>query len=432
MSGDLIEREPYKVQITVQDHLTEEMDQLRLQCFPPTSQQLTSRDAWDERSKHITVVIDGQIAAYLRLTPGPNAVLENWTQGRAQIPTGKEVIDAGRALVAPAYRGHQIYEAVVLKAFQWAEENDFKYVVGAYKHGRHLGSRILRLGFKNIGNPVYTDEPDGNRFLIQPVVFKVKPHHYNWTNLIKHCLEGPTEKLWKNLIHLEISRLEHEEFVNNQALIQELKEITAPSYEDPTAMIKRDLSHCNKLYLGHNPDGKLVTFFMVGWEPILFKGKYIPSVFLGLSATCQDCKNSGIVRTLYQRFVLDAQAWEEAHQQRLLLWYTTATPAVFHATNIIFSENEPYINGHYTNEGADYAIAIRHHMKWPAFEGEHPFVVKGIAKNTRYSALERARIEHIVKTKNFTLFAELGIDETQGDRMVRIGRIPFKKSAAKL
>ena len=62
-------------------------------------------------------------------------------------------------------------------------------------------------------------------------------------------------------------------------------ELSVPSYEDPTAVVYRDLNHSNKLYLARDSDGKLTNFFMVSWEPISFEGSFIPSVFLGLSVT---------------------------------------------------------------------------------------------------------------------------------------------------
>ena len=66
-------------------------------------------------------------------------------------------------------------------------------------------------------------------------------------------------------------------------------------------------------------------------------------------------------------------------------------------------------------------------MKWPGLTKGHPFVLKGVAEKTRYSAIETARISEIVKKKNFTLFSDLGIDETNGDRMMRICRVPLKR-----
>lgn len=416
-----------KVQFVIQDYLTEQMDQLRLKCFPAVSPQLTSRDEFDERSKHIGLYVDDELTAYGRLTPGPHSVLEGWTDGQAQVPMGKDIIDFSRACVNPLFRGALLYEAIILKGFQYATDHHYKYVVGSYEPDRYIGTRLKKLGFQHSGSPLDTKEPDGNKFFIQPIIFEIKPHHYDWERLIKLSLQSSPDKFWKNVIHLNIITLEREEFINSQALLYEIKEITAPSYEDPTALIMRDLNHCNKLYLGRESNGKLVTFFMVGWETILLDKKPIQTVFLGLSATREDQKDSGIVRHLYQRFVTDAQAWEEAHQQRLLLWYTTATPSVFYAANLTFSENQPHDDGSYTEDGKAYVLALRKYMGWPFFIEGHPFVVKGIAEKTRYSYAEKKRINYIVKRSNFSLFTDLNIDETNGDRMLRICRVPFKK-----
>ncbi|MBL0941234.1 MAG: hypothetical protein IBJ00_00660 [Alphaproteobacteria bacterium] len=231
---------------------------------------------------------------------------------------------------------------------------------------------------------------------------------------------------------LSFHTLKREEFIHNQALINELKQITLPSYKDPTAMMNRDLNHCNKLYLAREADESLIAFFMVGWEPILFREQLISSVFLGLGVTRQDKKSTGLIRFLFSRFIYDARKWEERHPKKLLLWYTTATPSIFYIFNQMFSDNQPRADGSYDEEGKELALAIRNHMHWPIYSGDHPFVIKGIAKKTRYSTVERERIESIIKAKNFNLFKELEIDETQGDRMLRICRVPNVHSTARL
>ncbi|MBL0941232.1 MAG: hypothetical protein IBJ00_00650 [Alphaproteobacteria bacterium] len=431
------------IEVFVEDHFTEEMDQLRVQCFPTYKNKSTSRDQFDERSKHIVVFVNNIIAAYGRLTPGPNAVFESWTQGRAQIPTGEDIIDLGRCCVSPLYRGTLLYETIILRGFQYAEDNKFKYVAGGYEVERYLGVRLLKLGFEHSGEAVYAGgSADGiGKTLIQPIVFKIKPYQYDWKNLINLSLgslhnsvyNNPIELFWKHIIHPGIKSLERVEFADDQTLIQELQELTSPSYEDPSAMINRDLNRCTKLYLLREKGGKLISFFMVGWEPLMFRGKSIQSVFLGLSATCQDKKNSGIVRTLYQRFILDAQTWQKKNSSKLLLWYTTATPSVIHATNTIFVENEPYMDGSYSCEGKELALAIKEKMGWEAAgQGDHPFVLKRVAEATRYSYQERERIRKILEKYHFRLFEQLGIDETHGDRLLRICRVPSDSKAARL
>ena len=55
------------------------------------------------KKKAIAVRIDNRIAAYGRLTPGPDSVFEKWTRGKASIPTGRHVMDLGRCLASPDF-----------------------------------------------------------------------------------------------------------------------------------------------------------------------------------------------------------------------------------------------------------------------------------------------------------------------------------------
>ena len=57
------------VEITL-DYLPE-IDGLRKICFPHDYPGETCKDEFDDRSDHILVRIDGKLAGYGRLTPGP-------------------------------------------------------------------------------------------------------------------------------------------------------------------------------------------------------------------------------------------------------------------------------------------------------------------------------------------------------------------------
>ena len=147
-----------------------EMDRLRQVCFPGPVPVESSRDQFDARSIYPVVRIDGQIAAYGRLTAGPNAVFETWTGGAADIPTGPEVADLGRCLVAPVHRGLDLITLVCLEGLLLAAELGFKQVVGAVIPGRKLAAMLYEIGFRDSGSVVTEQEPNGNTIAIQPLV----------------------------------------------------------------------------------------------------------------------------------------------------------------------------------------------------------------------------------------------------------------------
>lgn len=147
-----------------------EMDRLRQVCFPGPATVESSRDQFDARSIYPVARIDGQIAAYGRLTAGPNAVFETWTAGAADIPTGPKVADFGRCLVAPNHRGLDLITLVCLEGLLLAAELGFRQVVGAVIPGRKLAAMLYEIGFRDSGGVVTEQEPNGNSVSIQPLV----------------------------------------------------------------------------------------------------------------------------------------------------------------------------------------------------------------------------------------------------------------------
>src|SRR5262249_29213619 len=99
-------------------------------------------------------------------------------------------------------------------------------------------------------------------------------------------------------------------FRHDAELKREILSLLRPSYEDPSNLLEREFDHCETLYVARNGDDRLLAFFLVAWEPLDFKQETPQSVYLGLSATSEETKGSGIVRELYAQFRSDASAWE--------------------------------------------------------------------------------------------------------------------------
>jgi len=208
-------------------------------------------------------------------------------------------------------------------------------------------------------------------------------------------------------------------------LKQEIFSLLGPSYEDPTSLLERELAHCDTLYVARDPSGRVMAFFLVAWEPLSVNEEILQSVYLGLSATSQETKGSGIVRNLYARFIFDAISWEKENQRRLLLWATTATPSAYTAAHVICDEVAPRADGSYSPWAREVARVVRQRFGLPDLEtGPNPFVLSAVAHKTRYSKAEVERISRIVEKSNFTLFRQLEIDERRGDRLLLICRGP--------
>jgi hypothetical protein len=98
---------------------------------------------------------------------------------------------------------------------------------------------------------------------------------------------------------------------------------------------------------------------------------------------------------------------------------------VFLIVSRSMADTEPRRDGAYSAWGARVARALREKLHLPpAAPGEHPFVLRGIAEDTRYSDIERRRIDRVRRFKRFTLFERLGIDEAAHDRLLGFAHAP--------
>ncbi len=233
------------------------------------------------------------------------------------------------------------------------------------------------------------------------------------------------EQLISNMPSIIISNLSGQELRNNQRLQKEIRNVVAPSYEDASSILSREFIDCNSVYIGRDSSGSLVCFYLTTWELINSEKNKFHAVHLGLSATRQDTKGIGYIAALYAKCVQDAIEWEKIHQKQLILWSTTASPIVYLAVNRFLRDTEPRIDGSFTPEGKAIANELRLHLRVPyAHPDSHPFVLKGIAKGTKYSLEESHRLEKIKNKKKFSLFDKLGVKENHEDRILFIARTP--------
>lgn len=207
-------------------------------------------------------------------------------------------------------------------------------------------------------------------------------------------------------------------------LRRRVRALVGPSYVDPGPLLEREMDHCDTIYVAQDDDGELLAFYLVAWETVAWgRGGGRTCVYLGLSASRDDAKGRGFARRLYKRCLLDARRWEERHRREVLLWGTTATPLVYGLAARFLRDMEPRPDGGFSEAGAAAAHRLRAHANWPPPRGtEHPFVLRGVARDTAYSARERGRLTHA--SRRCGLLDRLGVQEARGDRLLFIACVP--------
>lgn len=214
-----------------------------------------------------------------------------------------------------------------------------------------------------------------------------------------------------------ITRLERAQWSRVPGLERELADLVAPSYVDASGVMERELAFNDLLYLVRDAAGALLSFFLVRRGDLSAAAGESCLVYMGLSATRDDTKNSGIVRSLYAAFAADVAAWQLDIGRRIRLWFTTATPSAYYAAQLLFMDIEPRPDGSYNRETLAAIAQIRRTFAGCG-ESAHPFVLPGVASGTRYSDVERGRIARLCERHGFRLFEVLDVQERRGDRLV--------------
>jgi hypothetical protein len=167
-----------EIDITCTPHFDQDADHLRLLCFPPAAPVDSSRDVFDTRSLHVRICIDTKLAACARLTAGPQSVIETWTAGAANVPTGPHVADYSRGCVAPSHRGLGLFRLLSVESLLLAAASGFTHVVGALIPGEKHAHTLYSLGFQNSGSLVQGHDSVGQSALVQPLVVSCSNAHH--------------------------------------------------------------------------------------------------------------------------------------------------------------------------------------------------------------------------------------------------------------
>lgn len=203
--------------------------------------------------------------------------------------------------------------------------------------------------------------------------------------------------------------------------------ILSPFYLDPTDLLERELAKNDSIYLLKDEKEEIVAFFMVGWKKYQSLEKNMDLVYLGLSCVSIKFQDNGFASRLYYKFTCDAFNFEVQNKVKILLYGTTATPVVLKTLPKIWDNVYPELDGTYSNE-AKYAVElVKKFSGLGEFSGEHPFVLKGVAKGTKYSMFEESRLKELELRNGIDTFKVLNIDEKLGDRLLIICSVPGKQ-----
>ncbi len=206
-----------------------------------------------------------------------------------------------------------------------------------------------------------------------------------------------------------------------------IAEIVAASFVDEASRLEREFERRDTLYVLADERGEVLSFFMVSWDTLEIDGQQVPTLNVGLTAARHDQKGNGKSNWLYRHVVAEAQRRERQLGRKMIVWGTLASPVAFLIARKIFANLQPSLDGTYAENPGQVARAVRRKLGIPQADGKHPFVFPRLIAGVRFTESERFRLEAVCRVRDFTLFERLGIDETQGDRLLFVAEVPPRR-----
>ena len=209
--------------------------------------------------------------------------------------------------------------------------------------------------------------------------------------------------------------------------IEKIFFVTKPYYNDPSYVLDRELKHNSHIYLIRDTMGNILSFFMVCWEKHQISNNEEDCVYLGLSCANQSNQEKRFASRVYYYFTEDAYNYEQKNNKKLILYGTTATPVVLFMLSKIWDNVKPELDGNYSRHDKEIIDEIKKSTGLCKFSSEHhPFILKAVAKDTKYSTDEENRLKEFEFRKNITIFKKLNINESNGDRLLITCKVPEK------
>jgi len=96
---------------------------------------------------------------------------------------------------------------------------------------------------------------------------------------------------------------------------------------------------------------------------------------------------------LYYNFSNDAYNYQQKNNNKLIFYCITATPIILLTLPKVLDNVKPDLEGSYTKNDNEIIETIKKSKRLDKFSAGHPYVLKGVAVNTKYSMSEEARLK---------------------------------------
>jgi hypothetical protein len=204
-----------------------------------------------------------------------------------------------------------------------------------------------------------------------------------------------------------------------------VQELTAESYGNPETILEQACKRNTHVYLCYSST-VLIGFFMTGWSlsPFGIQKTDVPIAYVGLTVVANRQKGRGIGTLLFKSFLTEGKHLQEKVGGTHFFWFTTASPQFAKGWWNLTGDIAPTRSGEFDDQFREMLKHISGAFGMDRYaSAEHPFLFRGCTK-VRYSEHEIQRLDRIFSERREHLFTKYDVDETRGDRLLFIGKIP--------
>lgn len=213
-------------------------------------------------------------------------------------------------------------------------------------------------------------------------------------------------------------------FIDNKEIIRQISLIASKSYKNNVGVFEREINYCDEFFTITDSLGNLIAFFMVKFEKI----DHINTYYLGWSSCDEKYKGLGLAKLLYNSFFISCNEYEIELNDKILCWWTTATPIAFSWFNHNIENCQPNKNGEISSQARNFYNVLRKNKYSDIdFKEEEPFILRNYASETLYSDKENDKLNLITTQLDYKIFKEFPINERNGDRYLMLGYVPNKE-----
>lgn len=195
-------------------------------------------------------------------------------------------------------------------------------------------------------------------------------------------------------------------------------EIVSASRKNPHDVLGVEADFADTAYLGYDPSGVLVSFFLVAWHR---PSSVQPCIYLGLSGAREGFKGTKVTWPLYSALNSVACSWETLMARQLLLWFITPTMSAVIAAQQVFASVRP--------GGVDDLAASEDDV--PTLDALAALFSSGTAVRSTHlvigatrSRYKQSKVDRQVAAaqRSGRSLAAAGLDQANGDRLLCLAR----------